>query len=145
MNPIRGISCSLPHSAPFEGPDKESDYLTSISYTLALWRTSPLWFLSSLEFSYKLSHLLINCCLPTWTAADFKEANATLFSLKVCFPKCFKSLFSPPDLLLPLWITPSYILLGVFHLDLLSWSMRLQPTVVSHVWLLKDGCPRAWR
>lgn len=34
---------------------------------------------------------IINCCLPIWwTATDFKEGNGTLFSLQMCFPKCFK-------------------------------------------------------
>lgn len=78
------------------------------SYTLALRRTSLLNLLSSLGFSYRLSHLLINCCLPIWwTAADFMEANATFFSLQVCLLECFKSLFGPSYWLLPLLITPS--------------------------------------
>lgn len=55
----QSISWSLPHSVHFEGADEESDHLTSISYTSALWRTSPLWLLSSLKFSCKLSNLLI--------------------------------------------------------------------------------------
>ena len=98
----------LPNPEPLEEQAEEQNHLTSITYTLALSRTSLLSLLSSLGFSYKLSHLLINCCLPIWwTAADFKEANATFFSLQVCLPERFRSLFGLSYWLLPLLITPS--------------------------------------
>lgn len=131
----------LPQPESLEEAAKGQDQLTFISCTLALRRTALLSPLSSPGFSYRLSHRLINCCLPVrWTAADFKEANATFFGLKVLFSWMLqKSLWSP----LPAanYTLPYFPWYPTTRSDF--WSVKLQPTTVSRLWWLWRDRPRA--
>lgn len=136
----QGLNPWIPES--LEEAAKGQDQLTFISCTLAIRRTALLSLLSSPGFSYRLSHHLINCCLPVRrTAADFKEANATFFGLKVLFSWMLqKSLWSP----LP---AANYTLLYFpWYLTTRSdfWSIKLPPTAVSGLWRLRSDCPRSW-
>lgn len=127
---------------PLEEAAKGQDQLTFISCTLALRRTALISPLSSPGLSYRLSHRLINCCLPVrWTAADFKEANATFFGLKALSSWMLqKSLWSP----LPAanYTLPYFPWYPTTRSDF--WSVKLKPTTVSRLWWLWSDRPRAW-
>lgn len=124
----------VPQPESLEEAAKGQDQLTFISCTLALRRTALSSPLSSPGFSYRLSHCLINCCLPVrWTAADFKEANATSLASRCCFPECFKSPFGLPYRRL---ITPSRIFLGILLLGLISG----QSSYSQLQWAGSDDC-----